>query len=115
MRKEEKSKLKGMDQESRRKLIKKKKRVVKRVSPFIMGEAVECSHVESSVAVEKGYRKAVADLLPRDTNNKRYLKVPVGCRRLLKVKSLEFFDCSAARRNKIRVDTLVYYDIKRGV
>ena len=115
MRKKEKNKLKGMDQESRRKLIKKKKGVVKRVSPFIMGEAIECNRNESPVIVESGFEKAVADLLPRDTTQKRYLKVPIGCRRLLKVKSLEFFDCSAARRNKIRVDTLVYYDIKRGI
>ena len=51
MKKKEKSKLKGMDQESRRKLIKKKKEVVKRVSPFIMGEAIECNRNESPVMV----------------------------------------------------------------
>ena len=115
MQKKEKNKLKGMDRESRRKFVKKRKRVVKRVLPFILGEAVECNRVESFIAVEKGYGRAVADLLPRDASNKRYLKVPVGCRRLMKIRSLEFFRCSAAQRNKIRSDTLVYYNIKRGI
>ena len=41
MRKKEKNKLKGMDQESRRKLIKKKKGVVKRVSPFMLSHLLQ--------------------------------------------------------------------------
>ena len=86
----------------------------RRVSPFVLNEAIESRDEISPLRAERGFYSLRRGLLPRDSNGDPYLVHPERCKRLFRIISDEWWDLSAKQQSFVSRRSKDYYMIMRN-